>query len=105
MLLVWVDGEVAPPWWTSFVALLIQGDNLCYRFVHRGGKAAVAAPRWFIKTSYRAAAATRRLIKKSYRAAATTRWLISLPPPRRCHDGFQKNVPNFTAASVLDQKY
>jgi hypothetical protein len=22
--------------------------------------------------------------------------------PRRCRDGFQKNVPNFTAAPVLD---
>jgi hypothetical protein len=57
------------------------------------------------KKSYRAAASTRRLIKKSYRAAAATRWLINLPPPRRCRDGFQKNVPNFTAAPVLDQKY
>ncbi len=25
--------------------------------------------------------------------------------PRRCRDGFQKNVPNFTATTVLDQKY
>jgi hypothetical protein len=25
--------------------------------------------------------------------------------PRRCRDGFQKNVSNFTAAIVLDQKY
>jgi hypothetical protein len=24
---------------------------------------------------------------------------------RRCRHGFQKNVPNFTAATVLDQKY
>jgi hypothetical protein len=22
--------------------------------------------------------------------------------PHRCHDGFQKHVPNFTAATVLD---
>jgi hypothetical protein len=25
--------------------------------------------------------------------------------PRRCRDGFQKNVSNFTAVTVLDQKY
>jgi hypothetical protein len=25
--------------------------------------------------------------------------------PRHCRDGFQKNVSNFTAATVLDQKY
>lgn len=31
MLSVWGDGEVALPWWTSFVALFIQGDNLCWR--------------------------------------------------------------------------
>jgi hypothetical protein len=28
-----------------------------------------------------------------------------LPLPHRCRNGFQKNVPNFTAATVLDQKY
>jgi hypothetical protein len=26
-------------------------------------------------------------------------------PPRRCRDGFQKNVSSFTATTVLDQKY
>jgi hypothetical protein len=25
--------------------------------------------------------------------------------PHRCRDGFQKNVSNFTVATVLDQKY
>jgi hypothetical protein len=53
------------------------------------------------KKSYRDATA----YKKSYRAAAGTRWLINLPPPRRCRDGCQKNVPNFTAVPVLDQRY
>jgi hypothetical protein len=52
------------------------------------------------KTSYRAAAATRQLLKKSYRTAVATRWLINLPPPRHCRDGFQKNVPNFAAATA-----
>jgi hypothetical protein len=42
------------------------------------------------KKSYRAAAATRRLIKN-----------LTAPLPR----WFSKNVPNFTAAPVLDQKY
>jgi hypothetical protein len=28
-----------------------------------------------------------------------------LPLPHRCRDGFQKNVSNFTVATVLDQKY
>jgi hypothetical protein len=31
--------------------------------------------------------------KKSYRTAAA---------PRRCRDGFQKNVPNFTVVTALD---
>ncbi len=55
--------------------------------------------------SCRCRTATRRLIEKSYRAAPETRWVINLPLPHRCRDGFQKNVPNFTATTVLDQKY
>jgi hypothetical protein len=51
--------------------------------------------------------------KKSYRAAAATAYKKILP--RRCRDAMayklaaamvvKKNVPNFTSAPVLDQKY
>jgi hypothetical protein len=53
------------------------------------------------KKSYRAATAPRLFIKKSYRDATAYKKIL----PRRCRDGFQKNVPNFTPATVLDQKY
>ena len=47
------------------------------------------------------AAATRRFIKK----VAATHRKINLPLPRRCRDDFQKNVSNFTVATILDSKY
>jgi len=62
--------------------------------VHRGWESPAGAPR----PKRKKAAATRRTVKK----ATAPCYRKNMPPPRRCHNGIQKNVSIFKAVTGLN---